>query len=246
MGKSATRSRAGREQVVDDSLLVRGDIRKRVECFAGGQLGEGVRYPRSQSYDHCFNYFADTADATDDMEKSCAVLGFYLASWGMYRGSSYLLKETNAAHLAPVVEYIAGSRSALRHIDVDRYTDDNITATLNAYRHIRKAIFGDGRQRHITLVTKIMVAVFGCVPAFDSSFLRGFRTILKGGESVSPDTLNERSLARVADFYQANQLDIDTLHDESRTVAFKGSTVTAHKLTKAKIVDMYCFQLGRS
>lgn len=228
---------------MSDGSLVRSNFRQLVEGFAERPLSEGVQQPRSQSYDHCFNYFADTADPTDDMEKSCAVLGFYLASWGMYRGSSYLLKYTNSAHLAPVVEYIAENRPALSNIDVDSYTDDNITATLDAYQAIRAAVF-PGRQRHITLVTKIMVAVFGCVPAFDSRFLRGFRMVLNGGESVSPDTLNTRSLARVADFYQANQADIDALHHESRTVAFSGSTVTAHKLTKAKILDMYCYDLG--
>ena len=228
-----------------DGSLVRSDFRQRVlEGFAKRPLSEGVQHPRSQSYDHCYNYFADTADPTADMEKSCAVLGFYLASWGMYRGSSYLLKYTNSANLIPVVEYVAENRSALSAIDVDSYTDDNIAAVLDAYRAIKIAVFQDGRHWHITLVTKIMVAVFGCVPAFDSSFLRGFRTVLSRGESVSRNTLNARSLARVADFYQANQVDVDALHHESRTVAFGGSTVTAHKLTKAKILDMYCFDLG--
>ena len=34
---------------------------------------------------------------------------------------------------------------------------------------IRNAVF-DGKNRHITLVTKIMVAVYGCVPAFDDYY----------------------------------------------------------------------------
>ncbi|EKM28037.1 hypothetical protein VCHENC02_6024, partial [Vibrio harveyi] len=29
-----------------------------------------------------------------DMEKSCLALGFYLASWGMFRGSSFMLEKS--------------------------------------------------------------------------------------------------------------------------------------------------------
>jgi hypothetical protein len=50
----------------------------------------------------------------------------------------------------------------------------------------------------------------------------------------------------LAAFYRANLNDIDTLHNESRTVAFGNDSVTAHKLSRAKILDMFCFNLGRS
>jgi hypothetical protein len=73
----------------------RDDVRARVERFANGSLREGVLGRRDRSYDHCYNYFAATKHPTRDMEKSCAILGFYLASWGMYRGSSYLFNETS-------------------------------------------------------------------------------------------------------------------------------------------------------
>jgi hypothetical protein len=40
------------------------------------------------------------------MEMSCLQLGYYLASWGMLRGSSYLFRETNARHYQASIEVI--------------------------------------------------------------------------------------------------------------------------------------------
>ncbi len=49
---------------------------------------------RYTSFDYCYNYFRTTNDLNQDIEKSCLVLGFYLASWGMFRGSSFLLQHS--------------------------------------------------------------------------------------------------------------------------------------------------------
>jgi hypothetical protein len=230
---------------VTEKFLFRNDFRKLVEEeFVGGSLSDGVCGARSQSYDHCFNYFADTADLTADMEKSCAVLEFYLASWGMYRGSSYLLKYTNSTAFRPVVEYVAGNRKALIVIDVDMYDDAAIGAIIEAYDGVRAAL-DLGKHRHITLVTKIMAAVFGCVPAYDDNFRRGLQRVVDGHAKVPGGTLTARSLNSLADIYRANREAVDELHDDSRTVLFDGSGLSHHRLTKAKILDMYCFQLGR-
>ena len=81
----------------------------------------GARNGRERSYDHCFNYFADAEDLEADMEKSCALLGFYLASWGMYRGSTFLQRETNSSHFVDVIRFIQGSRRTLSSIDIHNY-----------------------------------------------------------------------------------------------------------------------------
>lgn len=47
---------------------------------------------RYTSFDYCYNYFHPTNNSKQDIEKSCLVLGFYLASWGMFRGSSFFTK----------------------------------------------------------------------------------------------------------------------------------------------------------
>ena len=73
--------------------------------------------PATRSFDYCFNYFQDFRDVgrLDDLtapahlQTSCLQLGFYLASWGMFRGKAELLTYS-AKRLAPVVDTIAAAR----------------------------------------------------------------------------------------------------------------------------------------
>jgi hypothetical protein len=71
------------------------DIEANIAAFMGGR-GPDERYT---SFDYCFNYFQVFREqdrvkeiaALESMQLSCLHLGFYLASWGMFRGSSTLL-----------------------------------------------------------------------------------------------------------------------------------------------------------
>lgn len=55
---------------------------------------------RFTSFDYCYNYFQDARDQgrasdlanEDHLMDSCLQLGFYLASWGMMRGSGQLIQ----------------------------------------------------------------------------------------------------------------------------------------------------------
>lgn len=242
-------SRTGRRPLSADQLLDlelhlrRDDLEARVRRFAGRDISLGVATARSQSYDHCYNYFADTKDPTADLEKSCAVLGFYLASWGMYRGSTYLQQETNSSHLAPAIRAIQILRPTLAGIDLNNYSEKNRDLVLSAYGDIRDAL--QIRQRsQVTIVTKVMVAAFGCIPAFDRNFSQAFRRVLQPHARLPHGRVDSDVLRMLAAFYLANRDDIEKLHQESRTVAFGTDTVTGHRLSRAKIVDMYFYELG--
>ena len=83
---------------------------------------------RYASYDYCYNYFRSFVNSSktseianaDNMQTSCIQLGFYLASWGMYRGSSQILQQS-AKGLEKVIQVIATTDSAMFKIDVDKY-----------------------------------------------------------------------------------------------------------------------------
>jgi hypothetical protein len=232
------------DQIADlETHLRRDDIEERVTKFVGRSIDRGVLPARSQSYDHCYNYFDDTKDPEADLEKSCAVLGFYLASWGMYRGSTYLQQETNSSHLAPAIRTIQTLRPTLAGIDLNNYSERNIDLVLSAYEEIKGAL--QIRQRsQVTIVTKVMVAAFGCIPAFDRNFSQAFRRALQPQARLPHGRVDSDVLRMLAAFYQANQDGIEKLHRESRTVAFGTDTVTGHRLSRAKIVDMYFYELG--
>lgn len=131
---------------------------------------------RYASFDYCYNYFqtyreranVSAVAATANMELSCLHLGFYLASWGMLRGSTDLLQRS-IKHLEPVVTAIAGAPPALWEIDANDYSDE-VWTTLGGFNADLCAILSG--KASDTLTTKIMLGTFGCVPAFDTNFVR--------------------------------------------------------------------------
>src|ERR1035437_1073846 len=90
-------------------------------------LGPEARYA---SFDYCYNYFQearedrDTARLADDahLQLASLQLGFYLASWGMMRGSGQLLQHS-VRGLAPVVKRIAEASASSWDLGVHSYAD---------------------------------------------------------------------------------------------------------------------------
>ena len=61
---------------------------------------------RSRSWEHCYRVFRDARNApSPDYDYLSLHLAFYLASWGMYRGSSFLLQKDYKV-LSPIVEKV--------------------------------------------------------------------------------------------------------------------------------------------
>lgn len=163
------------------------------------------------------------------MQLSCLHLGFYLANWGMLRGSSILLRRS-IKHYTPLVEAIVSSPNEIWSIDANCYTTDAFDLILKTARQVRLAL-PEGASD--ILVTKVMLGVFGCVPAFDTYFKRGFGVW----------TLGEKSLVKVRAFYEANAEVIDkhlvpTLH-------FATGEPSELRYTRAKVIDMIFFIQGR-
>src|ERR1022692_2059885 len=87
-------------------------------------LGYRTPVARYASFDYCFNHFqearesGDTAKLADDEHRmlSCLQLGFYLASWGMMRGSGDLLQRS-IRDLVPVIEMIASEPASTWEIE---------------------------------------------------------------------------------------------------------------------------------
>ena len=162
------------------------------------------------------------------LETACIHLGFYLASWGMYRGSSRLLKHS-ADVLMPIVSVIAKAPQEVWAIDAGSYDEAAIDLILATARDIRTAFPGRASD---TLVTKTMLGTFGCVPAFDSYFRRGFGV----------HTFNRSALTRIDAFVSRNSDAIENAR--AFTTDFSNGLPTANRYTAAKVVDMIFFVRG--
>lgn len=224
------------------------DIEANLRSYLDGNSTSDRRLAndRYASFDYCFNYFQSFRDdknipvlaSSDNMQRSCLELGFYLASWGMYRGSADLHKKS-ARYLTPVIEVIANSEKALRvegttpwDVDVDCYTEINIRLLLVTADEIRAVLPGASD----ILVTKIMLGVFGNVPAFDEYFKFGCKT------PKICATFGEKSLKQIGGFYRKNAAIIDKYRVP--TLDFLSGQPTGRTYTQAKVIDMVLFMEG--
>ena len=217
--------------------LIRNDIVTEVEKFKTHSHPEN----RYTSFDYCYNYFLTTVDLTKDIEKSCLALGFYLASWGMLRGSSFLLQKSTK-HFEQTVRYISDLDRSVWKIDVDNYNDHTIQTILTIYKEIKECLIHNGNA-DLTLTTKVLLGVFGFLPAFDNNFCNTFRVIACG--QCGFRRVNEKSLTIIQKFYEANMNVIDNMAKQTFTTDFITGRKTKINYPKAKIIDMYGFTVGR-
>ncbi len=214
-------------------------IKKDIESIVNQFRSETNPEHRYASFDYCYNYFSTIKDPTHDIEKSCLVLGFYLASWGMLRGSSFLLQKS-AKHFESTIEYISTLDKSTWKIDVDNYNIDNIKEIIHIYQEIKQRMIVNGNS-DLTLITKVLLGVFGFIPAFDSYFCNAFREISKG--QCGFRKVNEKSLSIIKTFYECNRSIIDKLSVQTYTTDFLSGQKTNINYPKAKIIDMYGFTI---
>ena len=209
------------------------------EYIYGDGKTQGIKpAERYASFDYCFNYFQSfrEEDRLDELaspnciEESCLQLGFYLASWGMLRGSSFLLGKSVKVYEA-VVKAISSANPAIWDVDAHCYTSSSIRLILDFRKEIIQAL-GYANNPSDILVTKIMLGVFGNVPAFDTYFKRGF--------GVS--TFGKQALEKIARFYEANKSAIDRYRPA--TIDFVTGQPTHRLYTRAKVIDMIFFIEG--
>jgi len=162
-------------------------------------------YARYASFDCCFNYFQSFKNKKEiknkkNLQNSCLHLAFYLASWGMLRGSSFLLQKSLKFY-KPIINYIADKDSNFWKLDVRDYGDDNsIREIIKCGNDICEKLkdFSDNRVSDIQ-ITKIMLGIFGNVPAFDNYFQKG--SGLK--------KFNKKSLKEIFNFYKNNKNELE-------------------------------------
>jgi hypothetical protein len=191
---------------------------------------------RYASFDYCYNYFQsfreqDNTGALADsrhLQASCLQLGFYLASWGMLRGSSVLLQRS-VRNFIPVIQAISEAPSDIWGIDADDYSAANCEAMLDVASQIRNS-FPDPASD--VLVTKTLLGVFGCMPAFDQFFRKGFAVT----------RLSSRSLQKVGTFYEEHAAVIEA--NRVPTISFDTGLSTNRRYPRAKVIDMIFFVVG--
>ena len=211
-------------------------IHQKIQTFCNAAVGEHHRY---RSWEHCYGYFRSNRAISLDRDQAALQLGFYLASWGMYRGSSFLLQHAYTVHRG-VIDLIAEGRfTELWDADVGASEADVkfvpviielIKGVREAYKPFAPAIAS--AQPTETLITKVLLGTFGCLPACDRYFIDGFKR-----EGLKYSDVNDRFTKRVLDFCLAN---LGELRAEQADIEKRRGT----HYPLMKLVDMYFWEIG--
>lgn len=213
-------------------------IHEKILAFQGTMAGEHHRY---RSWEHCHGYFHRTTprDIAADRQQAALQLGFYLASWGMYRGSSFLLQHAYTAHLGVIDQIIAPRFSSLweREFGASDSDTELVPIILEAVDAVREAYRpfapdAESRQASDTLVTKVILGTFGCLPACDRFFIDGWKS-----NGLKYSYLNTKFVGRVLSFCRDN---LRSLREEQATIERNGGI----HYPLMKLVDMYFWQTG--
>lgn len=195
-------------------------------------------FHRYKSWDNCFQAFS----VYEKSEIQVLELAFYLASWGMYRGSSGLLQKNYLIHKGAVSILFSETNQKLKCNRSSEVNRENITAIIEVknelaehYSSIYFTKVADKPKRISptdTLLSKIILGTLGCVPAYDKYFIAGLKEMKMEHTGFKKDSLTE-----LFDFIENNKKEI--------TQAQKLiNTKTQRHYPLMKILDMYFWQIG--
>jgi hypothetical protein len=195
-------------------------------------------FHRFQSWDNCYKYFS----ANKQNEFHSLNLGFYLASWGMYRGSSGLLQLNHQVHNKAVDIVL---NSAFNVLHCNKTNEVSKTDIINILE-IKKQLVGyyskiefsksEGVINKVTatdtLISKILLGTLACVAAYDRYFIDGLRIC-----GIPNKKFDANGLNCLFDFIEHNESEIL----EAQQYVQKEPHIHYPFM---KIVDIYFWHLG--
>lgn len=136
---------------------------------------------RYRSWEYCYKFFQSNEKTNLDL--AALNLGFYLASWGMYRGSSFLLQKDYKVHVGAI--RIIQEYDVLHGISLESFTEKNVDLLFKLieqlkayYKEIKSSVphLDNEKDTTDTLITKVIMGTLGCIPAYDRFFIEGIRS----------------------------------------------------------------------
>lgn len=199
---------------------------------------------RYRSWEHCYDYFQKlrTARSEEVLDHATLHLAFFLASWGMYRGSSRLLQRDYTVH-RPVVDVLLQSGyDSVWSLNLDSLNQRTIDAgsIIRLIRALKQSYEKVGVTPTDTLVTKVLLGTIACIPAYDTYFLDG---IGYWNDNLRPrscprlaKSLRESSYQNLVRFYQDNASAFQAANDDIARYGLRYPSM--------KLVDMYFWIIG--
>lgn len=200
------------------------------------------QYSRYRSWENCYIAFGKARENFLNpaiLENLSLQLACYLASWGMYRGSSFLLQKDYHVHMDAVVELMKEKYHPLFGISCKDLKQDSMSSLLeelstflrNYYNHVRASVRSVSSDISDVLITKILMGTLGCVPAYDRYFCFGIKH-----HHIAVGKYGMKSILMVADFYEKHE----EKFEQARTHFFVGDSL----YPQMKLLDMGFWKIG--
>lgn len=200
------------------------------------------KHDRYRSWEHCYLFFKSNRNKDVDINLFSLNLFAYLASWGMLRGSSFLLQKDYTFHNDVVEELLKSKYDILIDLNPKDINEETVSLLLKLklrmieiYHNNTQVVNGEvcyGKLASDTLITKILLGTLGCSPAYDRYFIDGLRD--KGIPNLS---FKRKSLFELKKFYIRNSEELINTQNHI-------NTLSEVQYPMMKIVDMYFWEIG--
>lgn len=197
---------------------------------------------RYRSWDYCYKQFHNARNNPNASIDCLSLhLSFYLASWGRYRGSSFLLQKDYRIHI-PVVQEILKEKYnplfGIECVELRKIENQQLLTELHDfmgkyYKGVQISVKETKPQSNVSdiLITKILMGTFGCVPSYDRYFTAGVKN-----QKITTGNYNILSILKLIDFYESNK----ELLEQTR----KGLNAEGLPYPQMKMLDMGFWQIG--
>ncbi|WP_019581779.1 hypothetical protein [Pseudomonas mandelii] len=221
------------------------DVRTYAEAYYKNiQPSPDNDYPRLKAWEFLYEYIWDERRscwgdliADDQLETTALHIGFYLANWGMFRGSSGLLQNSNLDLMKALATLLfEGQGPELFEL---KMADFAPSAPKLAYNQaLLDSVFEsmESLASNVswtdTLKTKILMGIWGEFPALDRFYISACRDLFPRRLSItSASGRGLTALARVV-----HELNLPTLNLKTERLKLPYPT--------ARVMDMALFQYG--
>ena len=232
-----------------------------LEFYCNLEKDENHRY---RSWEHCYIIFQDAFkkydDLTDEIKDILSLhLAFYLASWGMYRGSTFLLQKDYKVFY-PVVDLLIREKNQFTEkkikdllkngndTDIKKYVENYFKFDEKLHEkldEVRKPIDINATD---TLKTKIILGTYGVIPAYDKYFKDGViasqQTIKKDLKRKLIANYSKNSVTKLLKFAKENLPELQSIKKEIRDYQIKNNYKNQVDYPIMKILDMCFWQIG--
>ncbi len=194
---------------------------------------------RERSWGHCYRIFSKYIGKAKELDAYtldylALHLATYLSSWGMYRGSSFLLKETDYKVHIDVVKIILKDKYTKLY---NAFESEKVLLLVELAKEIDsyyQGVRGFKTKTSSILISKILLGTLGCTPAYDRAATKALK------ELEFSATFGEKSLVEVFKHYEQNR---EKYKDFLERLS-KAEGIEADKFPPMKMLDVCLWQYG--